>query len=331
VFELGYPYLLALLPAPLLVWRFLPPYREREASVRVPFLEGLASATGAEPRKGGLILRRNLLQKALAPMIWALLVVALARPQLIEPPIVKTESARDLMLGVDLSGSMDTRDVFDEQGERVSRIEMTKIVIGDFVDRREGDRIGIIVFGTQAFVQTPFTRDHELVRALLTQLRAGMAGPQTMLGDGIGLTIKAFEQSEARDKVLILLTDGSDTGSKVPPTKAAEIAAAGGITIHTVAFGDPGTVGEAEMDTETLERIASTTGGTAFQADDREQLEDIYRQIDALTPEEIETTSYRPTRPLFHWPLGIVLLLLILYNTLMLGRVGVQRLRASHA
>jgi len=158
-----------------------------------------------------------------------------------------------------------------------------------------------------------------------------MAGPQTMLGDGIGLTIKAFEQSEARDKVLILLTDGSDTGSKVPPTKAAEIAAAGGITIHTVAFGDPGTVGEAEMDTETLERIASTTGGTAFQADDREQLEDIYRQIDALTPEEIETTSYRSTRPLFHWPLGIVLLLLILYNTLMLGRVGVQRLRASHA
>ena len=173
MFELSYPYMLLLLPAPLLVWRFLPPYRERETSVRVPFLEGLASATGVEPRKGGLVLRRNLLQKALAPVVWALIVVAVARPQLVEPPIVKTESARDLMLGVDLSGSMDARDMFDEQGERASRIEMMKIVIGDFVERREGDRIGIVVFGTQAFVQTPFTRDHELVRALLAQLRNG--------------------------------------------------------------------------------------------------------------------------------------------------------------
>lgn len=331
MFELGYPYLLALLPAPLLAWRLLPPYRERETSVRVPFFAGLAGATGVEPRRGGLVLERRTLQKILAPIAWVMLVIAVARPQIVEPPITKTESARDLMLGIDLSGSMDTPDMFNAQGERVTRLDVTKDVIDDFVARRQGDRIGIIVFGTQAFVQTPFTRDHDLVRALLDQLSPGMAGPQTMLGDGIGLTIKAFEQSEARDRVLILLTDGSDTGSKVPPTKAAEIAAAGGLTIHTIAVGDPTSVGEAEMDLETLETIASTTGGIAFRADDREGLEDIYRRIDALTPEEIETTSYRPTRPLYHWPLAIALMAAVLHHAVMITFAGIKRLGSSHA
>ena len=170
MFELGAPYLLALLPAPLLVWLLLPPYRERQPSVRVPFLEGLARATGTEPREGGLVMQRRALQKVLAPVVWAMLVLAAARPQLVEPPIVKTESARDLMLAIDLSGSMDTRDMFNEAGERVSRLDVTKVVIDDFVARREGDRVGIVIFGTQAFVLSPFTRDHDLVRTLLDQL-----------------------------------------------------------------------------------------------------------------------------------------------------------------
>ena len=331
MFELGIPYMLLLLPAPLLAWRLLPPYREKQPSVRVPFLESLARATGTKPREGGLVMQRRTLQKALAPLVWTMLVLAAARPQLVEPPIVKTESARDLMLAIDLSGSMETRDMFNEAGERVTRLDVTKAVIDDFIARREGDRIGIVVFGTQAFVQTPFTQDHELVRALLDQLSPGMAGPQTMLGDGIGLTIKAFEQSEARDRVLVLLTDGSDTGSKVPPAKAAEIAASRGLTIHSIAVGDPTSVGEAEMDLETLETIARTTGGTAFQADDREALEDIYRQIDALTPEEIETTSYRPTRPLYHWPLAVALVALILHHSLIITGAGIRRLRMGDA
>jgi len=331
VFELAYPWILAILPAPILAWYLLPPFREREASVRVPFFDRLAEATGETPRRGGLILARTTLQKILAPLAWVALVVALTRPQLIEPPIVKTESARDLMLGIDLSGSMAWPDMFDAEGERVSRLEMTKDVIDAFVERRAGDRIGIIVFGTQAFVHTPFTPDHDLVRVLLDQLQPAMAGPQTMIGDGIGLGIKAFEQSEARDHVMILLTDGSDTGSKVPPPKAAEIAANAGLTIHTIAVGDPTSVGEAEMDLETLEMIARTTGGTAFVADDREQLEDIYRQIDALTPEEIDTTSYRPTRPLYHWPLGVALIALLLHQGLMIGMAGLHSMRMSDA
>lgn len=158
-----------------------------------------------------------------------------------------------------------------------------------------------------------------------------MAGPQTMLGDAIGLTIKVFEASEAEDRVLVLLTDGNDTGSKVPPKKAAEIAAQNDITVHTIAVGDPRAVGEAEMNLDALKAIADATGGSFFAADDREALEDIYRQIDALTPEEIETTSYRPTRPLFHWPLGIVIALVLVYHVLMGMGAALRHSRARHA
>jgi Ca-activated chloride channel family protein len=322
VYELAYPWVLALLPLPVLTWWLLPPYRERETSIRAPFIDAMAAATGVEPRPGGVVLRRNLLQVVLAPLVWICLVGALARPQIVEPPIVKTESARDLMLAVDLSGSMDIADMSDADGVRISRLEATIDVIDGFIDRREGDRIGMVVFGTEAFVQAPFTTDHDLVRAQLAQVEAGMAGPQTVIGDGIGLSIRAFEASEATDKVLILLTDGADTGSKVPPDKAASIAADAGITIHTIAMGDPAATGAAELDLETTEAIASATAGASFLAEDREALEEVYRQIDALTPEELETTSYRPTRPLFQWPLGAALVLLLGYHALMATRAG---------
>lgn len=331
MFELSYPWFLALLPAPLLVWRLLPPHRESRESVRIPFFEQIAMAAGATPSKGGLVTQRNILQKILLPLVWVLLVLAAARPQLVEPPLSRTESARDLMLAVDLSGSMDQRDLFDEDGNRVQRLDAVKEVLDDFIARREGDRIGVIVFGSEAFVQTPFTQDHDLVRALLDQVEPRMPGPQTMLGDAVGLTIKTFDGSEARDRVLILLTDGNDTGSKVPPRRAAEIASQGGIVIHTVAVGDPQTTGEGEIDLKTLEAIAGTTGGSAFRADDREQLEEIYAQIDALTPEEIETTTFRPKTPLFQWPLGGAVVLILLYHVGMAVTTGAQRMGVRRA
>ena len=331
MFEFDALWAFALLPAPLLVWWLLPPYKEQQQSVRVPFFEQLAGAIGARPAKGGVLLRRNILQKLVAPIVWMLTVVALARPQYVEPPIEKIESARDLMLAVDLSGSMDTRDMFDEERNRINRLDMVKQVLDDFIARREADRIGVIVFGTEAFLQAPFTLDHDLVRILLDQVEPRMAGPQTMLCDAIGLAIKVFEGSEAEDRVLILLTDGNDTGSRVPPLKAAEIAAQNDVTVHTVAVGDPRAVGEAQMDLETLEAIATSTGGSSFAADDREQLEGIYQQIDALTPEDIETMSYRPTRPLFHWPLGIVVALVLVYHFIMGLDALFQSFRKHHA
>jgi Ca-activated chloride channel family protein len=331
VFEFGATWAFVLLPAPLLFWWLLPPYREQVEAVRIPFFEQMASALGETPRRGGALLRTNLLQKLLAPVMWLLLIVGLARPQFVEPPIEKIESARDLMLAVDLSGSMDTPDMFDPDGNRISRLEAVKLVLDDFVERRSADRIGVIVFGNQAFVQAPFTQDHVLVRTLLDQTEPRMAGPMTMLGDAIGLTIKAFEKSTARDRVLILLTDGNDTGSKVPPLKAAEIAALNDVTVYPVAVGDPNSVGEGEMDLETLRDMADATGGQLFNAGNREELEAVYREIDALTPEEIETTSYRPTRPLYFWPLGAVVVLLFAYHTLMVIRMSLSAARERHA
>jgi Ca-activated chloride channel family protein len=309
----------------------LPPYREQVEAVRIPFFEPMASALGQTPRRGGAELRTNLLQKLLAPVGWVLIVTALARPQFVEPPIERIESARDLMLAVDLSGSMETPDMFDPDGNRITRLDAVKRVLGDFIERREADRIGVIVFGNQAFVQAPFTQDHDLVRSLLDQTEPRMAGPMTMLGDAIGLTIKTFEQSEARDRVLILLTDGNDTGSKVPPIKAAEIAGRNEVTVYPVAVGDPTGVGEAAMDMETLQGIADATGGRLFDASDREELEVVYAEIDALTPEEIETTSYRPTRPLYFWPLGAAVVLVFLYHVLMALRMSLKRTSERHA
>ncbi len=330
MYEFDLPWAFLLLPAPLLAWWLLPAYREQRESVRVPFFEGIATAVGARPERGGVLLKRNVAQRILAPIAWLLIVVAAARPQFVEPPIEKIESVRDLMLAVDLSGSMETTDMFDPEGRRIDRLAAVKLVLDDFIARREGDRIGIVVFGNQAFLQAPFTQDHDLVRALLQQTRPKMAGPQTMLGDAIGLSIKAFESSEAEDRVLILLTDGNDTGSKVPPVKAAEIAAENDVTIHTVAVGDPASAGEAEMDLATLREISHATGGETFSAEDRDELEAIYRRIDELAPLEIETVSFRPTRPLFHWPLGAVLGLVLLYHFFM-GLAQTARPRRRHA
>jgi len=331
VFEFDFPWAFVLLPLPLLAQWLLQPYRETRESVQVPFFEQISTAIGAEPAKGGMLARRSILQKVFAMLGWVLIVTALARPQFVEPPIEKIESARDLLLAVDLSGSMAIPDMLDEQGSQIDRVTAVKLVLDGFITRRVGDRIGIIVFGNQAFLQAPFTQDHELVRALLDQMQPMMAGPQTMLGDAIGLAINVFENNAAEDRLLVLLTDGNDTGSKVPPKNAAEIAAQRGVTIHTISVGDPANTGEGEMDIETLEEIARLTGGQSFQANDREQLQEIYRRIDELAPIEVETISYRPTRPLFHWPLGAAISLVLLYHLLMsIGQVARLR-KERHA
>jgi len=307
--ELESPWLLAVLPLPLILRWLLPPYAEQRESVRVPFFSRLVALSGREPGRGSVIAGRNWFQWLLAFMVWILIVAAAARPVWVEDPITKIESARDLMLLVDLSGSMDTRDFTDPDGKRINRLAAVKLVLDDFIDRREGDRIGLLVFGTEAFLQVPFTLDHEICRVLLDELDVAMAGPQTVIGDAIGLAVTVFEESEAEERVAILLTDGNDSGSKVPPDRAAAIAAKHGITIHTVAVGSPEAAGEYPLDIEAIEEIAETSGGRSFFADDLEQLEDIYRVLDEVAPEEVNTLSYRPRTALYQWPLGGALVL----------------------
>ena len=186
--------------------------------------------------------------------------IALARPQWIEDPIVREEPTRDMLLAVDLSGSMEAKDFTDDRGQQVDRLTAVKQVLDDFLSRREGDRIGLIFFGTAAFVQAPFTGDLDVVRTLMDEAQVRMAGPRTAMGDAIGLAMKIFESSDVEDRVLIVLTDGNDTGSLVPPVRAAEIAGDNGIVVHTVAVGDPAAAQEEKLDEETLEAVARASG-----------------------------------------------------------------------
>ena len=326
--ELAYPWLLLALPAPLLVRWLVPTYRERKESVRAPFFRELAEQAGLDPSAGAVVLERTLWQKLLLPLCWLLVVVAVARPQWVGEPMTQIESARDLMLAVDLSGSMETQDFVDADGNRIDRLSAVKLVLEDFVAKRETDRLGLVLFGNAAFLQVPFTLDHEVFLQLLEEAQIGMAGPQTMIGDAIGLAIKAFEASEADQRVLILLTDGNDTGSKVPPPKAADIAAQNDITIYTIGVGDPAAAGEAPLDEATLRQIADATSGSYFRANDLDELDQVYTRLDTLEPLEFETFSYRPRHELFQWLVGAFLVLVLGYH-LMAGLASELRARRS--
>jgi Ca-activated chloride channel family protein len=320
--QFEHPWLFLLILLQPLIWWLSPPYKEQREALQIPYLKRLAALTRRMPSKGAVVLRRPRALVFLLPLWWVLIVTALARPVWLANPIEKTESTRDLMLLVDLSGSMETEDFKDPGGQRISRLDAVKMVLGDFIERRKSDRLGLIVFGNEPYLQVPFTRDHEVVRTLLGQTKTKMAGPQTSIGDAIGLAIKLFENSRSDQRVTVLLTDGNDTGSKVPPRKAAEIASQRRITVHTVAVGDPTAAGEGKMDIEALQAISRATKGSFFRADDRVQLDTIYRKLDEIEPEKIKTISYRPKYPLFQWPAGTVLVTFLAYHLLMfvLGR-----------
>lgn len=325
MFQFDRIWLIALLPAPIIVWLLLPPYRERLSAVRTPFFESFAAASGLHPDSGAVVLRHTWLHWIVAPLVWIATVVALASPQWVEPPVEKIESARDLFVAVDISQSMETRDFKSPDGALLSRFDAARSVLEDFIKRRPGDRIGFIVFGLGAYLQAPLTLDHNAVLSLLDETRLGMAGPQTSIGDAIGLAIRLFETSKAPQKVLILMTDGNDTGSRVPPAKASDIAKEKGITLYTIALGDPKATGGELVDTKLMTTIATQTGGQFYLATDRQRLEDIYRELDTIQKQTFKTLSYRPKRPLFQWPLGAAVALGMVFLAIESGLSGFRR------
>ena len=310
---IAHPWLFLLLPLPWLVRRLLPTHHERKAAVRVPFMQRLSRLAGLQPGSGVAVARRPLSQWLMLSLTWSLIVVAITRPQWLEEPVIKELPMRDLLVAVDLSGSMEAQDFTDKEGNTVDRLTAVKEVLDTFFARRDGDRIGLILFGSAAFVQVPFTDDLEVVRELLEEAQIRMLGPRTMLGDAMGLAINLFERSEVDERVLIVLTDGNDTGSLVPPERAAQIARDNGVVVYTIAIGDPAAVGEQALDEKTLENIATITGGGYFHANDRQELEDIYTRLDELNPRQVETQSYRPLTDLFEWPLAASMLLTLFY------------------
>ncbi|WP_086980850.1 vWA domain-containing protein [Vibrio aphrogenes] len=319
------------LPLPILVYWFVPAYRTKRTAIKVPFFDLLINALGEEPSEGATQLKPSWWQRIILLVSWLCVVIALAQPQMLGEPQVRKSMGRDVMVAVDLSGSMSEQDFTDANGKSIDRLNAAKSVLKDFIKEREGDRLGLILFGDAAFVQTPFTADHEAWLTLLDQTEVAMAGESTALGNAIGLAIKTFEQSSQeagaaqREKVVIVLTDGNDTASFVEPIDAAKVAAAKGVRIHVIAMGDPTTVGEQALDMDVINKIAKDTGGQAFQAKDRNGLQKAYDDINQLEPKLYESTTYRPKVSLQHYFMAVVMVLYLLAFTLM----TIKRIRSQ--
>jgi Ca-activated chloride channel homolog len=318
MWKFEFPWMCVLLPLPLLVWWLAPAYRTTASAVRMPFFREMADAAGEKPAPGGVRLRSNWMQRLLMPFLWMLLVISAARPVFVEPPVTRDMPARDLLLAIDLSQSMSERDFIDTQsGERMDRLSAVKRVVAQFIAKRKADRIGLIVFGDAAYPQAPLTLDHDSVLMLLDGMRIGMAGPRTAIGDALGLAVKMMEATPAPEKVLVLLTDGNDTASAIPPMQAARIAKRHGIVVHTIGIGDPGTEGEDKVDLDALAQIAKATNGSAFRALGREEdLAAVYAAIDKMTPEKIKREVYRPQTEFYWVPLALAVSLLTLYHVM---------------
>jgi len=319
MWQLDYPWLLLLMPLPWLAYRYLPAYNEARSAVRVPFFAAMSRAVGEAPGVVGS--RRNHWQLLLNLLVWALILLAAARPVFVEKPLERQQPVRDLMLAIDLSQSMETEDFSNASGEKINRLAAVKDVVQGFIDKRKDDRLGLIVFGSGAYPQAPLTLDHASLSLLLADTGIGMAGPNTAIGDAIGLSLKLLDQAHEQEKVLILLTDGNDTSSAITPDHAAQMAASKGVIIHTIGIGDPSASGEAKVNLPALEQIARSTGGQFFRAEDRNALNQVYDTLDRLTPHQVKTLSHQPQRELFYWPLAAALLILALYHLGALLRV----------
>ncbi len=305
----GFPWAFLALPLPWLIWRLVPAHKERVPAIRFPFFREVVSRAGANASAGAVVLARSWFQMIAAALIWVMLVLAVSQPERLGAPIETSVSARDLVLAIDISGSMDARDFTSAEGEKLQRLEGVRTVVQQFVEGREGDRMALIVFGSKAYLQSPLTEDTSTIVELLEQTQVGMAGPHTALGDSIGLAIRTFEASEIEQRLLILLSDGADTSSTMSPVNAAEIANGKDVEIYTIAVGDPQADGENRVDVATLQDIATRTGGSYFFAEDQTALDEIYERIDELAPRLTNTQSFRPRQTLHHIPLLLAVLI----------------------
>jgi Ca-activated chloride channel family protein len=310
---LAWPWVLLALPLPWLLQRLLPPARQTAGTaLRVPFFRDLEiigatrSATHSRSRH------------ALAWLAWSLLVLAAARPQWLGDPVNLPVAGRDLMLAVDISGSMASED-YSLNGQSATRLDVVKAVAGRFIEQRAGDRLGLVLFGSRAYLQTPLTYDRKTVQQLLGVAVIGLAGRETAVGDAIALAVKRLREQPEDNRVLILLTDGANTAGNIAPLDAARLAAQARVRIYTIGIGG-GEVGvrtpfgtltqlSGDLDTESLKAIAGETGGRYFQATSTAQLEKVYTDLDRLEPSVRDSRTYRPMAALYDWPAGLALVI----------------------
>lgn len=316
--EFQWAWLLWLAPLPLLM-HFVPAQKREEAALRVPFF---AQATDLQHRTGAGATRKPVRYLALW-IIWLSTLLAATNPHWVGEPISMPSSGRDLLLAVDISGSMQIEDM-QLHGRPVNRLVALKKVVGDFVQGRTSDRLGLILFGSQAYLQAPLTYDRHTVGVLLDEAQIGFAGEKTAIGDAIGLAVKRLRARPDASRVLVLLTDGANTSGELTPQRAADLARHENIKIYTIGFGAdemliPGIFGNRrinpseDLDEDTMRAVADTTGGQYFRARNLEELASIHRELDRLEPIEQDAQSFRPVRSLFYWPLAVAFSLSLLF------------------
>ena len=326
MFSFHWPWFAVLLPLPLLVWRFWP--RKRKAADFQDHGEGSTLLHPALGRLASTFMTSrslthmgSLQQTIMLALLWVALIGALMRPQWLEPYTEVRTEGYDLMLAVDTSRSMEALD-FTVNSQQVTRMAVIKGVLGRFIEAREGDRIGMVVFGSQVYVLSPMTLDVQAVHTLVDSIVARMAGDGTAIGDAIGLGVKKLRERPEGSRVLILVTDGENTEGSLPPKLAAQLAAHEGIRIYTIGVGSKGLVPffengqltqvKMEIDEDLLTEIAGMTGGAYFRATDTDALEKIYQRIDALEKTQAESRTVMLPQPLYRWPLGLALFILLL-------------------
>ncbi|MGP0592743.1 vWA domain-containing protein [Nitrospira sp. T9] len=315
---LAWPWVLALVLCPWLVRRWATPVSNSSGrAMKLPHFEDIMALQSNQLI--GATRSRHSTLFWVGILIWAALLLAAARPQWSGEPVGLPTSGRDLMLAVDVSGSMKIPD-FSVKGQEVNRLEVVKTAAGEFIAGRTGDRIGLIIFGSQAYVQTPLTFDRDTVKTMLTETEIGLAGQETAIGDAIGLAVKRLREQPAGSRVLVLLTDGANTAGEVSPTQAAALAEEQGIRIYAIGvgadrmeiesfFGTQTVNPSRDLDEDTLRHLAQRTGGLYLRAKDTEGLMRVYKELDRLEPAATESELFRPTIELYIWPLGFALVL----------------------
>jgi len=311
MFEFSFPWLFLLLPLPLLMAR-LKPKEQSQAALRVPFYQQAQAL-----QQNVSASAKNSLKKISLWLIWLAALCAAANPQWVGDPVKMPSSGRDLLLAVDISGSMQEPDMVYQQ-YRITRLMAVKKVVGDFVARRTSDRLGLILFGTNAYLQAPLTFDTNTVQQMLLESEVGMAGEATAIGDAITLGIKRLKDYPDNKRVMILLTDGQNTAGEITPEQATDLAVTAKVKIYTIAFSPY----EQEVDGEAMRYIADMTGGDYFRARNMQELGEIHHQLDQLEPSEADEEAFRPVKKLFYWPLAFAFLLSLWLVTLQLIRQG---------
>lgn len=324
MFNFQWPWAFILLPLPFIVYYFLKPAVVQRSALKVPFYDQLPSTGRSYIGVGKSV------HIALLSIIWLLLVSAAAKPSWLGEAYPLKNSSRDVMLAVDISGSMQTKDMMFEQ-KAFNRLQGIKIVLDGFIKRRKNDRLGLILFAENAYLQTPLTLDHKVLNQFLQEAQIGFAGESTAIGDAIGLAVKKMQKQSAKNKVLILLTDGANSAGTVTPTDAAKVAKESGLKVYTLGFGADELVVEnffsrqvvnpsADLDEKTLTDIASVTGGKYFRARNIDELVEIYQLLDQLEPVEIDGPLVKPRKALFYWPLFVALALSFIWSIFRLIR-----------